>query len=401
METNLKKTEIGRIPEDWQIQKLKELCIKITDGSHFSPKTKIDGKYIATVKDMLENGFNYSTCRKISEEDFQKLELQDCKPLEGDVLIAKDGSYLKHVFVSNGKDEIVVLSSIAILRPNKEKINPLFLKYLFKDPITKERVKGNYVSGAVIPRIILRDFEKISLPLPSIEEQITIAKILSSLDEKIELNNKINKNLEAVGQALFKKWFIDEAKEEWERKPLDEIAEFLNGLALQKYPSKEGEKFLPAIKIKELRNGVTDQTDKVDFNLPKKYIIEDGDVLFSWSGTLEVVIWTNGSGALNQHLFKVSSSKYPKWFYYFWVKNYLPEFRNIAEDKATTMGHIQRQHLTESEVSIPDRISFEKMDKVMTPLIQKFVNLKLEAQKLSKIRDSLLPKLMSGEIRLK
>ena len=188
---------------------------------------------------------------------------------------------------------------------------------------------------------------------------------------------------------------------EWKTKPLDEVAEFLNGLALQKYPARIGEEFLPAIKIRELRNGITNQTDKANLDLPKNYIINNGDILFSWSGSLEVVIWTNGKGALNQHLFKVSSKEYPKWFYYFWTKHYLPEFRNIAEDKATTMGHIQRRHLTESEVLVPDKKSFEEMNKIMVPLIDKIINLKLESQTLSLIRDALLPKLMNGEIRVK
>src|SRR3989344_3187623 len=97
-QTKFKQTEIGKIPEDWETKKLKEICVKITDGSHFSPPTKSNGKYIATVKDMLDKGFNFSTCRLISEEDFDNLVKQDCKPLEEDVLIAKDGSYLKQVF---------------------------------------------------------------------------------------------------------------------------------------------------------------------------------------------------------------------------------------------------------------------------------------------------------------
>src|SRR3989338_7730404 len=204
-----KKTEIGMIPEDWKIEKLKELCIKITDGSHFSPKTKPEGKLIATVKDMNEYGFNYETCRRISEQDFNQLVRQDCKPKINDVLIAKDGSYLKHVFVTTKDEEIIILSSIAIIRPNVEKITPHFLKYLFSDPITKERVKGNYVSGAVIPRIVLKDFAKIDLPVPSIQEQTSISKILSNLDSKIELNQQMNKTLEAIGQALFRHWFVD------------------------------------------------------------------------------------------------------------------------------------------------------------------------------------------------
>ena len=239
--------------------------------------------------------------------------------------------------------------------------------------------------------------------IPPLPEQEKIAKILSDLDAKIELNNKISQTFESLGKALFSKWLIDleDIPKDWKTKPLDKIADFLNGLALQKYPAKEGEEYLPAIKIRELRSGITDQTDKISLTLPKEYLIEDGDILFSWSGSLEVVIWTNGQGALNQHLFRVSSKEYPKWFYYYWVKHHLPNFRHIAEGKATTMGHIQKHNLSESEVLVPSKEEFNKMNAVMNPLLNKVIALRLEARNLEKIREGLLPKLINGEIRIK
>jgi type I restriction enzyme, S subunit len=422
----LKQTEIGMVPEDWEIVKLKEVCIKITDGSHFSPKTKPNGKLIATVKDMADYGFNYKSCRKISEDDFNKLVKQDCKPKINDVLIAKDGSYLKHVFVINREEEIVILSSIAIIRPDLKKVTSQFIKYLFSDPFTKERVTRNYVSGAVIPRIILKNFEKIDLPIPNINEQSEIAKILSDLDSKIELNQHMNKTLETIGQALFKHWFIDfefpneerkpykssggemvyseklgkEIPKDWEVKPIDEIADFLNGLAMQKYPSQSENEYLPVIKIRELKQGITDSTDKASVDIPRDYLVDDGDILFSWSGSLEVVIWGYGKGALNQHLFKVTSEKHPKWLFYYWIIHYLPEYRHIAEGKATTMGHIQRKHLKNSIVLVPDGVTLDRMDKTLSPIINKNINIKLESRNLTEIRDALLPKLMSGQIRV-
>ena len=122
--------------------------------------------------------------------------------------------------------------------------------------------------------------------------------------------------------------------------------------------------------------------------------------MFSWSGTLEVEIWTNGKGALNQHLFKVSSKDYPKWFYYYWTKHFLRKFRHIAKGKATTMGHIQRHNLTESEVIIPDKKAFEDMNKIMSPIVERLITINLESRNLEIIRDMLLPKLMSGKIRV-
>jgi len=187
----------------------------------------------------------------------------------------------------------------------------------------------------------------------------------------------------------------------WEVKPLDKIAHFLNGLALQKYPPENEEDYLPVIKIRELRQGITESSDKASPNISKDYIVQDGDVLFSWSGSLEVKIWCGGKGALNQHLFKVTSNEYPKWFYYFWIKEYLPFFRGIAEDKATTMGHIKRHHLSESLVVVPEREIIEKGNTLLNPLFENFITNNIESRNLSKIRDTLLPKLMSGEIRVK
>jgi len=177
------------------------------------------------------------------------------------------------------------------------------------------------------------------------------------------------------------------------------IADFLNGLALQKYPP-EGDDYLPVIKIAELRKGITESSGKASPNIDEKYIVQDGDVLFSWSGSLEALIWCGGKGALNQHLFKVTSRSYPKWFYYEWVKFHLADFQAIAASKATTMGHIQRHHLTEAFVVVaPDNL-IKAMGKRMSPLLEKFINNNLESQVLTSIRDALLPKLLSGEIRV-
>ena len=190
-----------------------------------------------------------------------------------------------------------------------------------------------------------------------------------------------------------------EIPKRWEVKAIDKIANFLNGLALQKHPPDNSDQYLPVIKIREMRQGITNSSDKASINIPKKYVIDDGDVLFSWSGSLEVVIWVFGRGALNQHLFKVTSN-YPKWFYYYWILEHLSEYRRIAKGKATTMGHIQRHHLTNSLVSIPSSSVLKKMNKVLDPILKKMIQNNVESRNLKQIRDLLLPKLMSGKIRV-
>jgi len=261
--------------------------------------------------------------------------------------------------------------------------------------------------------------------IPELGEQRQIASILSSLDLKIELNNQINENLEQIAQAIFKHWFVDfefpNEKGEpyksnggamvnselgpipkgWNIVSLNQIANFLNGLAMQKYRPKNDESHLPVLKIKELKIGKTSKnSDKCSVNIDPKYIVDNGDVVFSWSGSLEVKLWCGDKAGLNQHLFKVTSTNYPKWFYYYWIKHHIENFRRIAEDKTTTMGHIKREHLSKATVLDPGKIFFEKFSKVVNGLIELYINKEKEIKYLSLLRDILIPKLMSGEIRV-
>lgn len=253
-------------------------------------------------------------------------------------------------------------------------------------------------TGSTFPNVSRTDIGNIQIEIPPLPEQERIAEVLSSLDDKIDLLQRQSKTLEEMAETLFRQWFVEEAEDSWEEKSLDQIAEYLNGLALQKFPAQKGEPSLPAIKIREMNQGITETTDRVSCNLPEKYIIENGDILFSWSGSLDVIIWTGGKGALNQHLFKVTSDKYPKWLIYFATRSFLLEFRDIANDKATTMGHIQRGHLSQSIVKLPKCEIVDKFDRIISGPFDKIIRNKLQIQHLETLRDTLLPKLMSGSV---
>jgi type I restriction enzyme S subunit len=207
--------------------------------------------------------------------------------------------------------------------------------------------------------------------------------------------------MDAEIAKLFPDSFVDSAigriPTGWEVCGLDGTADYLNGLALQKYSAEESEESIPAIKIAQLRVDHTLGSDRVNTRVPKDYIVQDGDVLFSWSGSLTVVLWCGGCGALNQHLFKVSSKRFQKWFYYLWTLQHLPEFQCIAADKATTMGHIQRHHLSAAKVLVPKPELLAHMDRVFDPIIQNIIRLKIESHTLSSLRDTLLPRLLSGD----
>lgn len=291
--------------------------------------------------------------------------------------------------------------------------DPHFVYYLLKD---KVRSLKSQTQGSVFDTITKATFDRIECADYSEEDQRRIVSILSSLDRKIELNNKINADLEEMAQAIFKNWFVDfepfkdgkfvdselgKIPEGWKVGRLTEIASYMNGLAMQKFPPENNEDSLPVLKIKELGQGFcgTD-SDRCSCNIKDECKIHNGDVIFSWSGTLLVDVWCGGDCGLNQHLFKVTSKDYPKWFYYYWTKHHLQEFIHIAKDKAVTMGHIKRGHLEEAMVAIPDNDSMEKAHELFEPILSKMISLRLESSRLSLLRDTLLPRLMSGELEV-
>ena len=278
----------------------------------------------------------------------------------------------------------------------RNNVDTKFLYYNLKN----KRIKGD---GSAIPQITIPMIKKEIVSIPNILTQKKIAEILSSLDDKIKLNRRINENLEQQAQALFDFHFIQHPEKlgSYERGSLIDIANYINGLAMQKFRPQIEEKGIPVLKIKELGQGRTDSSSDIcSENISKEYIVNDGDVIFSWSGTLMVNIWCGGLCGLNQHLFKVTSDKYPKWFYYFWTKYHLGKFIRIAKDKAVTMGHIKRGDLETSEVLIPEIETLSKLDEIISPILNQIIGIKCENRNLENLRDTLLPKLMSGEIKL-
>lgn len=241
----------------------------------------------------------------------------------------------------------------------------------------------------------------VEINLPPIDEQRKIASLLSSLEEKIRINGKTNDNLYAQAKAIFDNHFIniDAIPARWRKGNLLDIANYLNGLAMQKFRPQGNEIGLPVLKIKELRQGSCDDSSELcSLSIKPEYIVHDGDVVFSWSGSLLVDIWCGGTCGLNQHLFKVTSDVYDKWFYYLWTAHHLARFIAIAADKATTMGHIKREELAKAEVLIPCEEDYTSFNSIMQPIFELIISNRIESRKLAALRDELLPKLMTGEI---
>lgn len=402
--------------EDWKEVKLGDY-VQFQNGYAFkSSDFKSNGEYkiikIKELKDGLVKFFDDT-----ASVDCENLDLINKYKVEkNDVLFALTGdpvskpnplSWVGRVSINRNNDKALLNQrTCKILK--SEQIDNIFLYYYFRQWENFFSLASKATGSASQANISTSTIGDTVINLPPLPTQQKIAQILSSLDEKIELNNKINTNLEQQAQALFKSWFVDfepfggEMPAGWKVGKLSEIADYLNGLAMQKFRPLEGETGLPVLKIKELRQGCCDESSEFcsPSSIQNDYIINDGDVIFSWSGTLLVDIWCGGQCGLNQHLFKVTSKTYDKWFYYMWTQHHLEKFIFLAADKATTMGHIKREELDKAEVIIPDTETYEKMTKIFEPMIDIIINIRVENRKLATFRDALLPKLMSGELEV-
>lgn len=315
---------------------------------------------------------------------------------------------------------------VALIKCN-EKLNPNFAFYL----ISSKLVRNQLSAAAQQTKIRHTSPDKIKnciVWIPEYSEQEKIGNFLSSIDEKIALNNRINEKLEQLAKRLYDYWFVQfdfpnsdgkpykssggkmvynaELKREipagWEVGNLYEIADYINGLACQNFRPKVYEESLPVIKIREMNEGVTKDSEQVSINIPEKYKINNGDILFSWSATLEVMVWNGGKGGLNQHIFKVMPKNYFSHEYvYQQLDRYVVNFQKQAEARKTTMGHITSEHINQSRVVLPPEETVQVFTQKVKTLSKMQSNLKAENLKLASLRDRLLPLLMNGQVEVK
>lgn len=258
---------------------------------------------------------------------------------------------------------------------------------------------NNMDSGSAIPSTDRYEIYAIEVELPSFEEQLKIVQILEVIDSKIELNQRINDNLEQQAQSLFiQRFIIDDL--EGSEKPLYDFADYINGTSFK--PNECGDHGFPIIKIAELKNGITDSTKYFNGAKDEKYLIQNGDILFSWSGnpdtSIDVFIWTHGKAILNQHTFNVKSNTGHRWFTFLMLKYFKSEFSRIASNKQTTgLGHVTVSDLKRLTF-IFNRAAIEYFEREITPFMEKIYSNMMENQRLIQLRDILLSKFMSGEI---
>ncbi|WP_373156397.1 restriction endonuclease subunit S [Bacteroides fragilis] len=331
--------------------------------------------------------------------------------------------------IDSDEDHKIASTEFLPLIIDENKVDFDYCFYLLASPAITDYLCGqNANTSGSHKRIDPTNFFNIGIKLPPLAQQYEIGKLLSSLDTKIKLNRQINQNLEAMAKQLYDYWFVqfDFPNEEgkpykssggemlwndklkrnipvgWHCGNLFEIAVFTNGLACQKFRPKDDDMPLPVIKIREMHDGISVDTEEVTSNIPESVKVYNGDVLFSWSASLEVMLWAYGLGGLNQHIFKVTSANdFPKSFYYFQLLDYVNVFKKMAEARKTTMGHITQDHLQQSTIAIPDNKDIaDKFEELISPIFKQIVKLQEEISNLIKQRDELLPLLMNGQITI-
>ena len=387
--------------EEWKEYKLGDVCNMIP-GFAFKSKDFGIGKNIAIkIKDIRPPYVEIKEADNVDTSNYNIEKLSKFLVHKGEFLLAMTGATI-------GKIGRYICENPAYVNQRVLKFEDAglilydYLYYYLSTDVFQSFITNHIDSQSAQPNISSTTIGKYPIKIPSIKVQKQIASILKSLDDKIEVNRKINENLEQQAQALFKSWFVDfepfkngEFVESelgmipkgWIIKSLSEIADYVNGLAMQKYRPEDGEIGLPVLKIKELGQGGFDTNSELcsPSLIGEKYIINDGDIIFSWSGTLMVKIWCGGKCGLNQHLFNVVAKDYPKWFAYQWTRHHLDNFIRIAKDKAVTMGHIKRGELDKAKV---------------LPIHLQMISNEQESRRLAELRDTLLPKLMSGELKV-
>ena len=313
-------------------------------------------------------------------------------------------------------------SDIVIVHPDKTKVNPDYLA-AYINVWGQKQISNNKV-GAIQQHFNVRTAEGMLIALPPLKEQKKIAEIIKNINDKIFLNQRINDNLQQQAEAVYNYWFTQFNFPNENKKPycasggqmvwceqmkcnipanwtignLYTIADFVNGIACQKHRPTQDEVALPVVKIKEMHDGITNVTEFVSPNIPSKNIIYTGDILFSWSATLEVAFWYGAKAGLNQHIFKVVPKKgYSKEYVFQQLSAYVIKFIKMAEARKTTMGHITTDHLHQSIIALPPLNIVDEYTMITKNIFKKATQCAIENQQLIELRNWLLPMLMNGQ----
>ena len=394
---------------EWNHSTINDVCVLVTDGSHSSPKSVNDGKYMVSVKDFTDYGFDFTSCRMISNDDYETLKRNGCVPQMDDILIGKDGArFFEDIIIYRQREKPALLSSIAILRCDKSKILPDFLYYVLRTPSFRQDVKDNYGSGSAIPRIILKDFKRMMVSYPSLEKQQSIISVLTAIDSKIQANTEINDNLMQQAVAIFKSWFVEYspfdgiAPKEWKTVNLEKITALICRGIAPKYSDNSNQ---TVINQKCIRDHMIDlsqartHTPKV---INEKWL-RFGDLLINSTGdgTLgrTAQVWFQPQNiTVDSHVTIVRPAKENLIFYIgLWGILHEREIECLHTG-STGQTELPKERVKALELHLPDNGTLDRFNTLIAPMAAAIISKQNENNKLATLRDALLPKLMSGEI---
>ena len=395
-------------------------------------KKTIEGETPVRLCNFVDVYYNWAITKEKAKSfmvaSAKQTEIDKCSIGKGMVAITKDSETRDDIgvatYIADDFEYVLLGYHCALITPNPAIVDGKYLNAFMHTRYIQKYFENN-ASGSGQRYTLSNDtIGNIPVLIPSIEEQRTIGKVLADIDRKIELNKLINDNLEAMAKQLYDYWFVQfdfpneegkpykssggamvwneklkrEIPQGWHCGTLLDIAEYTNGLACQKYRPTDNNK-LPVIKIKEMHNGLSADTEWVKADIPDDVKVLNGDVLFSWSASLEVMLWAYGNGGLNQHIFKVTSKNgYPRSFYFYQLIHYVGVFKQMAEARKTTMGHITQDHLRQSTIALPPNVEIaNKLEEKLCPIFGEIVKNNQEIMTLTKQRDELLPLLMNGQ----
>jgi type I restriction enzyme, S subunit len=324
----------------WQKTTLSQICTDISYGYTASARQSGEEPKFLRITDIVPNRINWND---VPSCDADERTIEKYRLKNGDIVIARTGATTGYNKIIKGIDFNALFASYLIrYEIDKTIAYPDYIGHILQSSFWYDYVDA-IAGGSAQPGANAKQLGSFELLLPSLPEQKAIAAVLSSLDDKIDLLHRQNLTLEAMAETLFRQWFVEEAQEDWEEKPLSSVANFLNGLACQKYPPKNEIEKLPVLKIKELSNGIFESSGWASTDIKPEYIVETGDVIFAWSASLMVKVWNGEKCILNQHLFKVTSSEFPKWFYLMWCRHHLAEFISISSSHAIQLWGISKE----------------------------------------------------------
>lgn len=391
---------------EWNHSTINDVCVLVTDGSHSSPKSVHDGEYMVSVKDFTDYGFDFSSCRMISHDDYEVLKRNGCVPQIDDILIGKDGArFFEDIIIYRQREKPALLSSIAILRCDKSKILPDFLYYALRTPSFKQDVKDNYGSGSAIPRIILKDFKRMMVSYPSLEKQRSVISVLTAIDSKIQANTEINDNLEQQAMALYRQMFVENNNDARRECRADEYFDISIG---KTPPRKEAQWFSmnPTdciwVSISDMgRCGmyIADSSEYLTHESVDKFnikVVPDNTVLLSFKLTVGRVAITDGAMVTNEAIahFKTDKPEINEYLYC-----YLKDFNYQTMGSTSSIATAVNSKIIKAmPFVIPTDAELVSFHSATAPMFEMIKTRQRENTRLAELRDSLLPKLMSGEI---